>query len=208
MPNRIIIMADILGSSEKRGSALMRQFEKVVEERNQAFKAQLLSPLTITLGDEFQGIPADLSVAIQILFSIEETIIAHEFDFKLRYVINEGDIDTKINKQKAYGMLGKGLTKAREQLEALKKEDERFWIGLKNEEKQVALNNAFILYQWLVDGWKTKDFPLITAFFQHEDYKIVAEKLNKDVSLMWRREQSLHLKEYYSLKKLINYVAG
>ena len=61
--------------------------------------------MTITLGDEFQGVIDSTENAIKVIFEIEEEIINNNQDLKLRYVINKGKIDTPINKNIAYEML-------------------------------------------------------------------------------------------------------
>jgi len=43
-------------------------------------------------------------------------------------------------------------------------------------------------------------------FLQQKDYKQVAEELNKDRSLMWKREKSLKLDQYFATKEIIKYI--
>lgn len=81
---------------------------------------EILSPLTVSLGDEFQGVIKDMTSCFRIVFSLEEFIVEHSLSLKLRYVVNFGDIDTQISDRVAYGMLGKGLSDARELLNSLK----------------------------------------------------------------------------------------
>ncbi|WP_417593315.1 SatD family protein [Owenweeksia hongkongensis] len=204
--DRIILMADIIDSRKKDSVQLLDSFRNHVDELNERFAKKLLSPLTITLGDEFQGIISSLKDAVQLVFNLEEAIVAAQDDYKLRYVIFEGSVETPLNQKSAHGMLGEGLTKAREKLNSMKESDARVWVKLKDEAKTDALNNAFHLYTWLVDDWKVKDFEIISTFWMYNDYKVVAEKLNKNISLMWKREKSLNLREYHSIVGLIHYI--
>src|ERR1700679_127228 len=110
-------MADIINSREADQLLLMNNFGEVVSAINVSNKENLLSPLTITLGDEFQGITKGLKEAISVILNIEENIIITGNTFKLRYVIVEGAIDTPINSSIAYGMLGDGLTRARKHIQ-------------------------------------------------------------------------------------------
>jgi len=65
------------------------------------------------------------------------------------------------------------------------------------------LNLVFLLFQSIVDGWKSKDRGIVKQFFTHDDYKEVAHRLRKDVSLIWRRKKSLRLPEYKAVKELV-----
>jgi hypothetical protein len=199
-------MADVIGSSQKRGNELMRKFSALVASANQQQSIRFLSPATITLGDEFQAVMKDLVAGLQTIVYLEEEIVRQEADFQLRYVLHYGQIETKINTDIAYEMLGEGLSTARKALNALKDESHRFLIQGAQEDLSVALNEAFILYEHLLNRWKPEDYPLVSAFWMHKDYKKVAEVLKKDVSLMWRREKSLNLREYNAIKSVINYL--
>ena len=199
-------MTDIIGSSQQKGAKLMKKFKTLVESVNSQQSSSFLSPATITLGDEFQAIMRNLISGLQTIIYLEEEIIRQKADFQLRYVLYYGSIDTEINPNIAYKMLGEGLTNARKVLNSLKDESYRFSIqGIQNP-LSVALNEAFIVYDHLLSRWKPDDYPLVSAFWMHQDYKKVAEVLNKDVSLMWRRERSLNLREYKAIKSVIGYL--
>jgi len=208
MADYVIIMADIINSGKKNPKKLMVSFKNVVDAVNTQHKPLLLSPITITLGDEFQGIASNVQSAISLLFSLQEKIIKSKARFKLRYVIVEGAIDTPINENIAYGMLGEGLTKARKLLESSKSEDENYHFELKDAKKSEALTSSLYLYQSIVDGWNLeRDEELINGFIELDDYKKVAEKLGKTRSQIWKRRKSLQIAEYFSVKKVINYIA-
>jgi len=65
------------------------------------------------------------------------------------------------------------------------------------------LNRCFLLYESITDSWKPRDAELIGQFLAHSDYKKVAEELGKDTSLMWRRHNSLRMREYREVKNLM-----
>jgi hypothetical protein len=200
-----ILMADIIDSGHKSSNLLMIQFKNVVTILNEKHRENIISPLTITLGDEFQGICNTIESGIKIIFDIEEIILNHHYDFKLRYVLLYGKIDTEINKNTAYEMLGEGLTAARNELVILKKKDARFSFRLQTNEriKETYLNKAFFIYQNFVDSWKEKDRAIVNEFLKHEDYKIVAQNININPSNAWRRKKSLSIIEYKDIKEII-----
>jgi hypothetical protein len=202
-------MADVIGSSEANKGKLMKQFVQLVAEINKENEELLLSPLTITLGDEFQGVMKGLRESLSIIFSLEEKIFRNTPGFSLRYVVVEGTIDTAINRDIAYGMLGDGLTIARKYLENLKKSKHRFYFNLKDKKKEAELNNLFIALQDIVDDWdREKDYNLVSKFLELNDYKAVALNLNKERSLMWKRNKSLKIDSYNALKLVANFIGG
>lgn len=207
--NQIILMADIISSRNKDQKKLMHDFNNLVQLENNNQKKNILSPLTITLGDEFQGIIKSLREAMTIIFELEEGLILSNFSFKLRYVLVEGTIETPINSEIAYGMLGAGLTQARDYLIKLKSTEKRFLIQLRDKEKEKAMNNIFMVIQEIMDKWNLEnDYELISNFIRFDHYKIVAEKLKKNPSLMWKRKKSLQINTYKALKEITQYIGG
>ncbi len=200
----VILMADIIGSRKKQGKELMNAFSKVTSLVSMQKKNSFLSPITITLGDEFQCVVKSLEDGIEIIILMEELIIRHSLDFKLRYVLHDGVIDTAINKKTAYGMLGPGLTEARQMLSDLKgKKKGRILISSLNGKKDALLNDCFFIYTGFIDSWNKGDYPVISLFWDLKDYKSVGHKMKKDISLLWRKEKSIFIKEYAATKQII-----
>jgi hypothetical protein len=202
----IILMADIQNSSLQNQRILAQQFGHLIQAANKKFQAELRSPLTITLGDEFQGIPQTIESGLKIIFHLEESILKKGYTMKLRYILQVGRIETPINSRIAYGMMGKGLTDARNQLNLLKKEKNRFKIKTTRIAQTHVLNQAFLLYQSLVDTWKPKDQPIVSSFLTLKDYKKVAIKHQLNPSSTWRRQKSLNIAQYNSIKEILLYL--
>lgn len=197
-------MADIIGSSKSKAKKLMDDFKETVNNVNEIDKSHILSPLTITLGDEFQGVVKDVYGAFRIVFDMEFLLMRLNKPFKMRYVIYEGDIQTKLNKTRAYEMLGPGLTEAREQLNTLKSTKSRFKITLTDKVLTEKLNLGMSVYQGIVDNWTVAQQKVVNVFYEElSDYRKVAKRLKKDPTVIWRRKRSLMIEEITNLKKLI-----
>ena len=204
-----ILMADIIKSRDKNQHDLMKDFKYITNRIKKTSKASFLSPITITLGDEFQSILIGPREALGVIFQIEEEIVMSGKDFKLRYILSKGKIDTPINNDIAYEMMGEGLTNARQLLGNMKRGNQRFQINIGSDKKKEALNHSFTVYQTIVDNWRVeKDYALVEQFLKYFDYKIVAEKMHKTRSQIWKRRKSLMIKEYVALKKIIEYLGG
>ena len=199
--NKFILMGDIIGSRDKQSKKLISDFKKLLKNVSNN-KEAFISPPTITLGDEFQGVVKSLTDGINIIFQIEEMIIKKSYDFKLRYVLYYGQIDTPINRESAHGMMGEGLIKARELLNSLKRTENRIRLEL-NDQKSYIFNMLFFIYASIVDKWKQNDFELLKYFFEYVDYKIVAQKTKREKGNTWRRAKTLQIQQYFTTKKII-----
>ncbi len=181
----------------------MAKFTEAVEVMNSGNKEHIGSPLTITLGDEFQGVVKSTYGAVKILLDFEYHLLRMKTPFKLRYVVYEGEIETKINRYSSHQMLGPGLTKARSELSKLKSTKNRFMVFLKDELLSDKMNYGFFVFQGIVDRWTVAQRKVVIALLHNFDYKEVAKILNRDPTVIWRRKRSLMIDEYFSIRKLI-----
>lgn len=201
-------MGDIVGSEDYVQNDLQQEFSKLCKSINQHNKTLLVSPLTITLGDEFQGIASNLSSGINLILQTERLRITSGLNFKIRYVLHFGEISTDINKKIAYGMLGTGLSRARQLLDDSKSQHIRFTTDIQSIQLNDTFRQAFSIYQTIIDQWNiSRDAELIASFLKWVDYKAVADEMNKTRSLIWKREKSLMIKEFFAIEKLINFIA-
>lgn len=202
-----ILMADVISSGKKNQNQLMVDFKDLVHEINQSYKKEILSPMTITLGDEFQGVVKDLETSVNIILSLEENIIHKKLNFQLRYILYQGQIETPINADMAYEMLGSGLTNARLELNNLKDEKSRFKVLIENKLQNDVLNNIFIIFENIIQKWNLEsDYELVSNFFKFEDYKIIAKKLDKTRSQIWKRKKTLNIESYNATKNIIRLI--
>jgi len=199
-----ILMADVIDSTSLDGKKLITTFKDIVDQANKKYKNVIASPLTITLGDEFQGVISSLSDAIDIIFYLDSLLLKVQPIYKLRYVIYYGDIDTEINKSRSYEMLGEGLTQARQELQNIKKTGADVIVkGLPLKQKDAKLNLAFVLYRSIYNDWYDKDRELVYDFLEIGDYKVLAGQYKKDVSSMWRKNKSLKIEDFNASRELI-----
>lgn len=207
MPNYFIIMGDIIKSRALDGRDLIRHFRNIVNSCNEELSDCILSPYTITLGDEFQGVAKSLHCSVQSVFYLEEATLREQLPFRLRYVIHFGEIATDINPAIAYEMVGPGLTKARELLAAKRRGRPRFLVDLPDRYLATQLNRLFSVIASLTEGWDVEDSSLICDMLASEDNTIIAEKHGKDRSQIYKRRRTLHISDYTALKAVILDVA-
>lgn len=199
-----ILMADIMKSSDYNGAQLMPLFKNVVDQVNSTFQSEITSPLTITLGDEFQGVVNTLKGGTEIIFAMDELLLNQPF--KMRFVLNYGEIQTDINKENSYGMLGDGLTQARQNLEAMKETDHRILVKGYGNTSDTLLHQGFQLYNYFYMQWTEKERLIVKEFLSGKEYKEVAKIFDKDISSMWRKEKSLNIEEFKTAREMIKLI--
>jgi len=196
-------MGDIVSSRKYRQGELNQTFAHLVSHCNEEMASGILSPYTITLGDEFQGIAKSLRSAVESIFCFEETCLRKLLTFNVRFVLVYGGIDTPINEKIAYGMMGPGLSKARGLLTDKKRGTSRFLFDLPDNTLSLQLTRIFSVLESVVEEWHKKDFPLIVDMLANENNKEVGNKYGKDRSQIWKRRKSLRISEYEILKQVI-----
>jgi SatD family (SatD) len=203
MTQHYIVMADIIRSRSYNGSDLMDEFMRIVEECNAAYAGAIMSPYTITLGDEFQGVADSLKSAVDSILYLEDRLLTVHPAFMLRYVIVYGGIDTPINPQIAHGMTGPGLVSARELLTKKRRARRRFQLSLSNFSYTDDLTMLFRLLELLSGHWKEKDYALIRELVWNDNDADVASRFGKTKSQIWKRRKTLQIEEYITVKGLL-----
>lgn len=198
-----ILMGDVIGSRKYNAQQLRDEFMEVVSSCNEKLKHDIISPYTITLGDEFQGVASSLHGLVKAIFYMEETIIRKSFTFKIRYVAVHGAIDTSINQLVAYTMMGDGLTKAREILTDKGRGVPRFRFDLPTVYTMQQLNRLFIVLDGITGRWGKGDGLLILDMLSNPHNKEVGIKHDKNRTQIWKRRKHLLIKEYGALKETI-----
>lgn len=203
-----ILMSEIRDSKQIHDPGLQKDFKNVAAIINKLHKKDLITPLDIVIPGEFQGITNNLLGSLEMIFDIEECIVENKLGFKLKHVLYHDTLETVQSKHLAYERLGFGLIDAREKLKLIKKTDSRFLIVTSNEKQSLDLNNLFFIYEDYLDSWKAADYDLVSAFMNNKDYKEVAEQFGLNISSGWRREKSLKIRQYFTVKEMILGVVG
>jgi len=206
--NHYILMSEIRDPKLAAKPDFQKDLKNVAGIINRIHKKDLITPLDMVVPGEFQGITNNLEGSLNMIFDIEECLIENSLGFKLKHVLYHDTLETVQSKHLAYERLGFGLIDARNRLSQIKKTDSRFLIVTSNEKQSLDLNNLFFIYEDYVDSWKKSDYELVSAFMNNKDYKEVAEQFGLNISSGWRRERSLKMKQYFTVKEMILGVAG
>jgi len=110
-----VLMGDII-QSRSAGSArkVHRIFNAGIDGFNDRYADRLASPLTITLGDEFQGLLAGLAQGFELMHRLRLHFLERELH--CRFVLGRVRLATALNRERAWNMMGEGLSEARQRL--------------------------------------------------------------------------------------------
>lgn len=135
-----VVMGDLIGSQEAPSIPILhQQFNAAVDGTNSLYSDVLVSPLTITLGDEFQGLCINLEVGLQIIRELRARLL--ENGVPCRFVLGLVQLDTPINASRAWNMMGTGLAACRDRLED-KRDPNAYRFEVVNEPELQALIEA------------------------------------------------------------------
>lgn len=111
-----VIMGDLV-RSERAASIehLHDRFNAAINHQNTSYQQSLASPLTITLGDEFQGLVMSLASALAIARALRFQLLSEGIE--CRFAIGLAEPKTPINPDRAWNMMGPGLARTRSKLD-------------------------------------------------------------------------------------------
>ena len=114
-----VLMGDLLGSETALSAEhLHARFNAAIADANVRYGDDLLSPLTITLGDEFQGVLRDAPAGLAIMRHLRLGLLAEGID--CRFVLGQVLLRTPPNPERAWNMMGPGFGRARDRLDEKK----------------------------------------------------------------------------------------
>lgn len=200
MAEHFILMGDVIGSRKLPAVKLHEQMKALLSACNKDLKAAILSPYTTTLGDEFQGIATSLRATLESVFYFEDTRMRRQYDFEVRYVVLYGEIETAINREIAYGMMGAGLSRARELLTDKRRGRPRFQFDLPQKRLEDNLTRLCRAMEGLAERWDRRDYPLILDMLSIPSNEEVAVKYGKNRSQIWKRRKNLLIEEYQLIR--------
>ncbi len=198
-----IVMGDVIGSSRLDSNVLSFQLADLLEAFRDSFGEKALSPFTTTLGDEFQGVCDTLKTAVESIIFFEEKRYMNRYDFSIRYIIHYGKIDTKLNRDIAYGMIGPGLTFARKQITENKKNKPDIQVFIEDEDKSKKIEYGLRVLVGIKRKWSLKDSHIVMDMLGNSNNSEVGKKNNMHRSQVWKRRKNLLIEEYNILKSLI-----
>ena len=151
----IVLIGDIIGSKKiPRRENFQRGFQRIIQKTNEEYRNHFLSPLTVTLGDEFQGVLKNADAMFLLLHFVQINLLEQTPDLHIRFSISYGEIDTDINRESAIGMDGSAFHLAREGIEYSKQEERLFFFRSELPENEI-INDLLNFVDITISAWNT-----------------------------------------------------
>ena len=145
----IVVIGDIVSSRHiKARERFDENLRKVLESLN-VRKTGLLSPYTLTIGDEIQAVFRDSGG----LFDDAVTILSAIHPEKMRFAFGVGRLSTPINPERAIGMDGPAFYSARAGIEGLKKSGYLFTLMGERIPALALIQKNLSLISFLMGKW-------------------------------------------------------
>lgn len=204
----IALIGDIIHSKkiEDRTKAQQSLLE-LLEELNQTYKFCLVSPFTITTGDEFQA----LFTPNKYIFEIIEQFTVH-FSYPIRFGVGLGEIVTKINRKQSIGSDGPAYWRAREAIDFIHDKNDygvsKIAVSLKNKEASREVNAILSACSFIESKWTNSQREILVHLLKYGIYdenfyqKDIGDSLGLDSSAISRRIKSAGTKIYLRNKRL------
>lgn len=159
-----VLMGDLIASEAATSvRRLHSAFNTVIEVENERMAREMASPLTITLGDEFQGLFANMQSALIAMRHMRLKLLTKKV--KCRFVLGLAKVETDLNKVRAWNMMGPGLAAAREKLEE-KRQPNAYRFSIPGDPTTEGLMNAIGLSITLTEnGWTERQLVLASAVY-------------------------------------------
>jgi hypothetical protein len=120
----------------------------------------LISPYTITLGDEFQAVYGTGEELIGDIFSI----LAEVHPVRIRFAVGIGELTTELDREKALGMDGPAFHAARAGMNEMKKLKYSLVQAFGEDPARYELENAGLrLSMSIMSGWKRNTFVVFNG---------------------------------------------
>jgi hypothetical protein len=196
---KLVLIGDIVASKRiKNRKEIQKKLQNLFKSFNN--NKEIISPFTITLGDEFQAV---FSKADNIFKYLWEVLFAI-YPVKVRFSFGIGNITTSINTVQAIGMDGPAFYNAREGLTELKQKAFLFNIVHNDEKKVMLIKQVLFLLSHLTSGWKESRFKILSLLYDDMSVFEVAKKMKISDKAVYKNIDAGALTNIISITKIIS----
>lgn len=183
----LCVIGDVVQSrAVPERSRLQGQLQASLGRINRARRNVLLSPCTITLGDEFQAVYRDAGT----LFNDFAVLMRDVYPVRVRFSVGIGELSTRVNRQRAIGMDGPAFHAARAGLIELKHSRSIFRITEAHAEVPPWVNLALDLISHESRSWKKTRLSVFHALLEGLEAKVTAREVELTAAAVYKNINS------------------
>ncbi len=169
-----VIIGDMVQSREIRERQKVQEaFQRALAQVQQEYKQGIVSPLTLTIGDEFQTVLDQSDRFFAMIHCLEEYLP----DIRFRYGLGVGEISTALNRKAAIGMDGPAFHFARQALEQARQMKRRFVFVCASPKIQARIDLFFNWIDTITAGWSKEKLQILHLSQLRLKQKEVAAKI-------------------------------
>ena len=198
----LVLIADIVESrSIPKRAAYQRKLQEFLETMNARSRQSLLSPYTITVGDEFQAVYRNT----RSLFGDIMQTVDHSFPNRIRFSLSYGPISTELNPRAALGMDGPAFSNARSLLNTLKKQNRTIiQFDLPRSERIELVNVCLTLFANDLEKWNKTAVSTFTLYLGGLAPRQIARETGVHFTTAYRHIREKHFEDYHKMLTLLS----
>lgn len=189
IPHYAVLMGDLVHSENVPDRAVLHAtFNAAIDRQNRLRADALASPLTITLGDEFQGLVRSLVAGFETARALRLDLLDHGVE--CRFALGIVTLATPLNAERAWNMMGPGLAATRERLN--EKKDDRLYrfVVPENPLIEALLDASAATMTAMERGWSETQRHDIEALLDGQTPAQIAEGRNVSVRSIYKTRLS------------------
>ena len=205
----IALIGDIIESKKIQDRAqVQQQLLRLMKELNWQYQDYLISPFTVTTGDEFQALFSPNSYMFQIIDQLSVAFSPYE----IRFGIGVGEMVTEINKEQSIGSDGPAYWLAREAINHIHDKNDyginHISVFLANEEVSWTVNAMLAACSFIQSKWTEVQYDVLKQLLAENIYdetfshKEIARLLGITPSAFNKRIKASGLKIYLRNKRV------
>ena len=205
----IALIGDIIESKKIQDRAqVQQQLLRLMKELNWQYQDYLISPFTVTTGDEFQALFSPNSYMFQIIDQLSVAFSPYE----IRFGIGVGDMITEINKEQSIGSDGPAYWLAREAINHIHDKNDyginHISVFLADEEVTWTVNAMLAACSFIQSKWTEVQYDVLKQLLTENIYdetfshKEIARLLGITPSAFNKRIKASGLKIYLRNKRV------
>lgn len=201
--NYFALIGDIIDSKKiSNRYQVQKTLESCLSELNTEFQDVLVSKLSITLGDEFQG----LLTLDAPLFQIIDRINLAMQPYQVRFGLGLGKILTDINPEQSIGADGPAYWHARKAINYIHQKNDygntQIAVYFEDDSKVNVINTLIASSEAIKSDWRASQEVILQELLklgiydEHFDQQILAKQLELTTSALSKRLKSSNIKVY------------
>ncbi len=205
----IALIGDIIESKKIQDRAqVQQQLLRLMKELNWQYQDYLISPFTVTTGDEFQALFSPNSYMFQIIDQLSVAFSPYE----IRFGIGVGEMVTEINKEQSIGSDGPAYWLAREAINHIHDKNDyginHISVFLADEEVTWTVNAMLAACSFIQSKWTEVQYDILKQLLTEDIYdetfshKEMARSLGITPSAFNKRIKASGLKIYLRNKRV------